>query len=138
MYSNKSYFIFGIGAGNIWVIMKLEHILGLLKNEKGIKNYWPYLCSLRCTHGKYPTDTCIIIFFIKKLLSCCLIEIDGYIQQPKNGADIPYFHIAHFSLYSVNEKYVLILSEYFMPKSSPDSATDFMTPIVAWYSYEQT
>ena len=35
MYSNKRYFIFGFGAGNIWVIMKLEHILGLLKKEKG-------------------------------------------------------------------------------------------------------
>ena len=33
MYSNKSYFIFDIGA-EIWVIMKLEHILGLLKKEK--------------------------------------------------------------------------------------------------------
>ena len=33
MYSNKSYFIFAIGAG-IWVIMKLKHILGLLKKEK--------------------------------------------------------------------------------------------------------
>ena len=35
MDSNKSNFIFGIGAGNICVIMKLEHILGLLKTEKG-------------------------------------------------------------------------------------------------------
>ena len=35
MYSNKRYFIFGFGAGNIWVNMKLEHILGLLKKEKG-------------------------------------------------------------------------------------------------------
>ena len=30
-----SYFIFGFGAGNIWVIMKLKHILGLLKKVKG-------------------------------------------------------------------------------------------------------
>ena len=29
MYSNKSYF----GAGNIWVIIKLEHISGVLKRE---------------------------------------------------------------------------------------------------------
>ena len=35
MYSDKSYFIFGFGAGNIWVIMKSEHILGLLEKEKG-------------------------------------------------------------------------------------------------------
>ena len=35
MYSNKRYFIFSFGAGNIWVITKLEHILGLLKKEKG-------------------------------------------------------------------------------------------------------
>ena len=34
MYSNKSYFIFAFGAGNPWVFMKLEHILGLLKKEK--------------------------------------------------------------------------------------------------------
>ena len=39
----------------------------------------------------------IINFFIKKLLSCCLIEIDSYIQQLRNGADIPF---------------LLILSEY--------------------------
>ena len=39
------------------------------------------------------------IFFIKKLLSCCLmlIEIDSYIlQQLRNGANIPYFHIVIF------------------------------------------
>ena len=35
MYSDKSFFIFGLGAGNIWVIMKLEPILGLLEKEKG-------------------------------------------------------------------------------------------------------
>ena len=35
MYRNKSYFIFGFGARNIWVIMKLEHILGLLEKEIG-------------------------------------------------------------------------------------------------------
>ena len=34
MYGDKKYFIFGFGAGNIWIIMKLEHILGLLKREK--------------------------------------------------------------------------------------------------------
>ena len=33
MYSNKIYFIFGFGAGSIWVIMKLEHILGLQKKK---------------------------------------------------------------------------------------------------------
>ena len=64
-------------------------------------------------------------------------EIDSYIQQLRNCAHIPYFHIAYFSLHAVNEKYLLILSEYFMPKSSSDFATDFI-PIVAWYSYEQT
>ena len=35
MYSNRSYFIFGFGAGNIWIIMKLEHIWELLKEKKG-------------------------------------------------------------------------------------------------------
>ena len=35
MYSDKSYFILSFGAGNIWVIMKLEHIFGLLEKEKG-------------------------------------------------------------------------------------------------------
>ena len=80
-----------------------------------------HLCSLRCTYGKYPTHTFMIYFFIKKILSCCLIEIDSYIQQLRNGADISYFHIAHFSLHTVNDKYLLTLSEFFMPKSS-DSA----------------
>ena len=28
MYSNKSYFIYGFGAGNIWVIIKFELISG--------------------------------------------------------------------------------------------------------------
>ena len=36
MYSNKGYFIFGFGAGNIWVFKKFEHILGLLKKEKNV------------------------------------------------------------------------------------------------------
>ena len=54
-----------------------------------------------------------------------LIEINSYIQQLRDGADILYFHIAHFSLHTVNENYLLILSEYVMPKSSPDSATNF-------------
>ena len=68
-------------------------------------------------------------FFIKKLLTCCLLEIDSHIQQRRNGADLLYFHITHFSLHTVNEKYLLILSEYFKPKSSSDnsdSTTDFL------------
>ena len=32
MYSNTKYFIFGFGV--IWVIMKLEHILGLPTKRK--------------------------------------------------------------------------------------------------------
>ena len=91
------------------------------------KSFYIYKIYSRCTYGKYHNDTFIIYFFIKWLL-CCLIEIDSYIQQLRNGADIglPYFHIAHFSLYTVDEKYLLILCEYFMPKSSSDSATDFI------------
>ena len=42
MYSNKSYFIFGFGAGNIWIIMKLEHIWELLK-KKVICLVWIFL-----------------------------------------------------------------------------------------------
>ena len=34
MYTNNNYFIFGFGAGNIWVNIKLQHILGLPKKEK--------------------------------------------------------------------------------------------------------
>ena len=34
MYSDKCYFIFGFGAGNIWVIIKLDNILGFLNKEK--------------------------------------------------------------------------------------------------------
>ena len=69
-------------------------------------------------------NTTFMIYLKKKtLLSCCLLEIDSYIQQHRNGADIPYFHIGHFSLDSVNEKYMLILCDFFMPKSSSDSAT---------------
>ena len=45
MYSNKSYFIFVFGAANIWVTMKLEHILGLLKKEKG-KLFYVNFCIL--------------------------------------------------------------------------------------------
>ena len=37
MYSTCKKVILSLvfGAGNIWVIMKLEHIFGLLKREKG-------------------------------------------------------------------------------------------------------
>ena len=37
---------------------------------------------------------------------------------------LPYFQTAYFCLHTVNEKYLLIFSEYFMPKPSSDSATD--------------
>ena len=37
---------------------------------------------------------------------------------------LPYFQTANFCLHTVNEKYLLILSEYFMPKPSSDSTTD--------------
>ena len=68
--------------------------------------------------------------FIEKLLSYCLIKI-SYIQL-RNGAYnletvLTYrIFIAHFSLHTANEKYMLILRTYFMLKSSSDSATDFI------------